>query len=143
MTAKNQNSENLNIFKANILALFKPKKKETYGLLDKNGLYLLTLLRVELNQLKFYKFQHNFMDTDDPMCSANDGIENNEHYLIDCSRFTQHRVTLVKNVSTLIGTNLLNFAKPKVVEILLCGAKGFNYDINRNILNETAKFIHF
>ena len=67
MSDDNRNSNNLDVFKKNILGFFKPKRKEMYGLLD---IYLLTLLRVELNQLRYYKFVHNFVDTDDAMCIA-------------------------------------------------------------------------
>ena len=106
------------------------------------GEYLLTLLRVDLNQLKYYKFQHNFDDTDDPMCSSNDGIETTVHYLIDCRLLTLPRKTLVSNVSRVIGANLLNFSKQKIVKILLYGDKAFSFETNINILHETDKCIH-
>ena len=50
------------------MSTIKPKRKETYDVLDKNGLRHLTQLRLGLNPLKFYKFKHNFLDTHDPMC---------------------------------------------------------------------------
>ena len=37
--------------------------------------HILTQLRVGLSKLNFHKFRHNFRDTVNPLCPANDGVE--------------------------------------------------------------------
>ena len=39
------------------------------------GLAILRQLRVGLSKLNFHIFRHDFSDTIDPMCPANDGVE--------------------------------------------------------------------
>ena len=52
-----------------------PPKTNNFKILDNIGVRYLTQLRVGLNDLNRYKFDHNFDDTIDPMCSVNDGVE--------------------------------------------------------------------
>ena len=101
-----RSSTNLNIFKKKILGLFKPRKSELYGILDKEGVRRLTQIRVDLNPLKYYKFMHNFLDTNDPMCLLNDGIETREHFFLDCGLHQLSRTTLLNNISLATGCDL-------------------------------------
>ena len=142
LDTKIRNSKNIDVFKTNIKSLFKPKKNELFGLLDKEGIRRLTQLRVDLNPLKYYKFMHNFQDTNDPMCLLNDGIENCEHFLLDCGLHVLHRTTLLNNVSLVTGFDLNTFSNSKIVTILLFGDKIFSHDTNNSILQETIKFIN-
>ena len=131
----------LSKFKTYFLGKIKPKRKETYGVLDKNGLRHLTQLRVDLNPLNFYKFDHNFLDTLDPMCKVHDGVENVEHFLLNCQEFVYIRNTLMSNVSQKISFDILSFKPETIIKILLYGNKSYNNDINTYILNETITFI--
>jgi hypothetical protein len=136
-----RNSKNINIFKNSVQPLFKPKKKDLFGLSDKKGIRRLTQLRVDLNPLKYYKFVHNFLDSIDPMCLLNDGIENCEHYFLDCGLHVLPRTALLNSVSLVSGFDFNSFSKTKVVNILLYGDTLFSKETNRCILQETIKFI--
>ena len=128
-------------FKARILKYIRPKKQETYGVSDRIGLRYLTQLRLDLCCLKFYKFEHNFNDTPNNTCSAGDGIENKEHFLLDCQLFVAQRRTLLDNVSRIIGTNIGSFSRDKIEHILLYGDNAFKRTVNKGILIETINFI--
>ena len=77
--------------------------------MDKKGLRYLTQLRLDLNPLNNYKFEHHFLDTNDAMCNSNDGIEDAEHFLLNCHDFTRIRNTLMSNVSQKINVDFHSF----------------------------------
>ena len=73
---------NKKIFQSSLLKLVRPLKNNNFKILGNIGLKYLTQLRVRLNDLKRYKFDHNFDDAIDPMCSDNDGAEDVTHFLL-------------------------------------------------------------
>ena len=105
--------------KASILGKIEPKRKETLDVLDKNGLRYLTQLRLGLNPLNYYKFNHNFRDTHDPICESNDGIEDAEHFLLNWHEFIHIRNTLMSNVSQNINVDFHSFDPKKIFKTLL------------------------
>ena len=51
--------------KANLIALFRPKRKRTFDIYDPIGLSYMVQLRVGHSPLRSYKKRHNFVDTPD------------------------------------------------------------------------------
>ena len=142
MTSVQRNETDMNKFKRKLLSSFKPKQCDYYGIDDKVGLRFLTQLRVDLNPLRKYKFNHNFADTSDEFCSFGDGTDDIYHYLLDCHRYFDIRNSLLDSVSDLIGTNVRNFNRIPLKNILLYGCNVYNRNINKSILNETINFIY-
>ena len=128
--------------KTSILGKIKPKRNEIYDVMDKKGLRHLIQLRLGLNPLNYYKFYHQFLDTHDPMCNSNDGVEDAEHFLLNCHDFTHIRNTLMSNVSQKINIDLHSFTPKMVIKTLLYGNKKYKKDVNTYILNETINYIH-
>ena len=128
--------------KSHFLGKIKPKKKEIYDVIDKNGLRQLTQLRLDLNPLNYYKFNHKFRDTHDPMCNCFNGIENTEHFLLSCHDYTQIRNTLMSNVSQKLNVDFLSFTPNKIINTLLYGNKKYKKDVNTYILNQTINYIN-
>ena len=128
-------------FKKHLLGTIKPKRKEIFGVHDKNGLRYLTQLRLGLNPLKYYKFHHNFLDTVSSMCTSNDGVEDAEHFLLYCHEFNGIRNTLMSNVSQQIKSDLLSLNPNIIVKTLLYGNSRYTKEVNTFILNETIVFI--
>ena len=60
-------SESFNILKKNILRFIRPSQNRVYNCHKPNGIKLLTTLRVELSQLREYKFKNSFQDTLNPI----------------------------------------------------------------------------
>ena len=75
--------------------LVRPPKSNNFKILDKIGLMYLTKLRVGLNDLKRYKFDYNFDHTIDPMCSANNGVEDVTRFLLSCQLYMHIRIELM------------------------------------------------
>ena len=74
----------LNIFKTKLSKLIPPTPNLVYGIHDPKGLAILTQLRVGLSKLNYHKYRHNFRDTFNPLCPANDGVEDTKHFLLLC-----------------------------------------------------------
>ena len=112
-----------------------------FGIVDSVGQSWLTQLRTGLSPLKVHKFNHHFDDTNNPMCLANDGIEDNEHFLLHCRLFNSIRNDLFHNVSLLLQKNFSNIDNTEAVKILLYGNKYSNTSTNNKILTQTINFI--
>ena len=72
------------------------------------------LTQVGLND-KRYKFDHDFDNTIDPMCSANYGIEDATHFLLSCQLYTHIRIELLNRVCRLTGTNVTDLDKHELL----------------------------
>ena len=68
-----------------------------YNIHDPHGLKLLTRLRVNFSHLREHKFNHNFLDTLNPLCSCGLEIESTKHYILRCTFYTCIRKTLIDN----------------------------------------------
>ena len=88
----------------------------------------LAQLRVDLNPLRIYKFKHKFADTSDELCSCGDGVEDIQHYLLDCPWFLDVRNILLDNVFGVILANVHNFSRTFITKLILYGC----HDYNRN-----------
>ena len=127
--------------KTTIFSKIKRKRNEIYNVFDKNGLRYLTQLRLGLNPLRFYKYKHNFLDTQDDLCKCNGGSEDSEHFLLNCHEYSDIRNTLMSNVSQKINDGFLSFSPTNIVKTLLYGNKKYKNDVNTYILNQTIIFI--
>ena len=95
---------NKKFFQSSLVKLVSPPKSNNFNILDNLGLMYLTQLRVGLNR---YKFDHNFNDTIDPMCSVNDGVEDSTHLLLSCHLYTDIRIVWLNSVSRITGMSLI------------------------------------
>ena len=132
----------LSIFRKRLLLKIRPFHNSVYGIYNPKSISYLTQLGVGLSKLNYYKFKHNFADTVSPMCLANDGIENTEHFLLLCHSFDNKRRSLpagvneiFKAVGNIVGLN------ESLLQILLYGDKNLSDDANKQILDLTIKYI--
>jgi len=128
-------------FKNEILKKIRPKRKEMFGINDRDGQKWITQLRVSLSPLKAHKFHHNFEDTLTPMCIINDGIENSEHFLLHCQQFNTIRTNLFQNLSLLLNTNVSSIGNAALNKLLIYGDKSLSANTNKSILLLTIEFI--
>ena len=136
-----KSANNITHFKNLLLKQIRPKRKEYFGILDKQGTRFITLLRMGLSPLNKHKFDHNFNDTPDSICSAQDGVENTEHFLLLCKYYVNNRATLVRKLTEILKTNFDTYPNKKKVEIILYGSEHLSAQDNRNILMESISFI--
>ena len=119
----------------------RPYKNETYSIFDNIGIRYLTWLRIDLSPLNYYKHKHKFKDTASPTCMFNDGIEDTTHFLLDCLKYMNERDNLMRNISFLLDSDLINLSRDELVNLLLYGSNDYDYVTNKQILLETIKFI--
>ena len=136
-------SSSLSIFKTKLSKLIRPTPKLVYGIHDPKGLAILTQLRVGLSKLNFHKFRHNFRDTVNPLCPANDGVEDTEHYLLLCHSYNGPRYDLLNSVNAiLLPRGFSSLSNEVLLKFILYGDERFTIDINKKLLEATLKFIH-
>ena len=123
------------------MQFIRPKASPVFNIIDPEGLKLLTRLRVRLSHLKEHKYQHNFVDTLNPICNCGLlEIESTSHYLLRCNFFITQRQTLLASISILMG-DISNLSDKKKVDLLLYGVGKLGIDINQAILKATIVFL--
>ena len=88
-----RNSESISIFKNRLLAFISPVQPNIYNIFDPKGLIFLTRLRLGLSHLNEHRFQYNFQDCLNPLCSCSLEIEDTSHYFLHC-HLTFHIIVL-------------------------------------------------
>ena len=72
------------------------------------------------------------------MCLCGNGVEDNEHFLLHCQRFSIHRTSYLDNVSHLINRSTTTLSNSLLCNILLLGDNQFNDITNMLILESTV-----
>ena len=100
-----RNCPTISGFKLQLVRLVRPTKKSTFGAHDIEGVRLLTRLRVQFSDHCEHRFRHRF-HCSNPMCLCQTGIEDNEHFLLHCPRYTIYRKDLLDRVSNIVEREL-------------------------------------
>ena len=135
-----QSSQTISEFKRRLIQLIRPPKRSMFNIHDLDGVKLLTRLRVEFSDLRSHRFHHNF-HCPDPSCLCKTGIEDNEHFLLHCPRFTSQRKSLLDLVSSLTGIEVMHLSSKELCRLLLYGRNDLSVIVNLGIIEETIKFI--
>ena len=78
------NAESFSIFKSNILKFVRPTTRRLFNCCNDKGIRLMTRLRLGLNHLCEHKFNHNFQNCINPLCSSDIEIESTSHFFLRC-----------------------------------------------------------
>ena len=132
--------ESYSMFRKKMLNLIRPKCNDIYGIYNPTGLKLLTRLRLDLSHLNDHKFNHNFKDCINPLCSCSLSVENNVHFFLHCHHFSLQRQNLMNNIKS-IDKDIINETDSDLVNILLFGSSKYQYHINSKILSFSIGFI--
>ena len=112
-----------------MLNLIRTKCNDTYGIHNPTGLKLLTRLRLGLSHLNDHKFNHNFKDCINLLCSCSLSVGNNLHLFLHCHHFSLQRETLMNNIES-TDKDIINETDSDLVNILLFGSSKYQYHIN-------------
>ena len=107
---------------------------------DTNGIKLLSRLRSNFSHLNEHKFRHDFNDRVDPICTCGLEPETTLHYFLRCSLFSTQRLELLNNVF-ILNPSIINYSNEKLLNVLLYGSGDFNWNLNKDILKATIKFL--
>ena len=100
---------------------------------------LLTLLRLDLSHLNDNKFNHNFRDCINPLCSCSLRVENNVQFFLECHHFSLQKQTLMNNIKP-IDKDIINKTDSDLVNILLFGSSKYEYHINLKMITFSTDF---
>ena len=89
-----RNSDSISIFKSRLLYFIRPGQTNIYNIFDPKGLTFLTHLRLGLSHLNEHRFQQNFQDCLNSLCSCSLEIEDTSHYLLHFHHFSYHKIHL-------------------------------------------------
>ena len=83
-----RNSESISIFRSRLLLFIRTLESNVFNVFDPIGLKFLTRLRLGFSHLNEYRFQYNFQDCMNPLCSGSLEIEDTSQYLLQCYHFS-------------------------------------------------------
>ena len=130
----------VNSVKSHILKIIRPEAKKNYDIHDPIGLHYLFQLRTGLSPLRSHKHRHKFRDTPTDICSCDQGIEDNNHFLFECLLFTAHRATLAVDITNILRrNNLIELAND--VQLYLYGHPRLSLNDNKQVLSSTISYL--
>ena len=132
--------ESIDVFKSRLLSFIRPIENNVYNIFDPVGLKFLTRLRLGFSHLNKHRFQHNFQDCINPLCSCSLDIEDTIHYLLHCHHFSQHRIDLMNSVNS-IYRNFSSLSDNNKRDVLLFGDPSSDGNTNKFILEATLLYI--
>ena len=88
------------------------------GAFESSEAFKRSTLRVELSDLNSHCFKHNFLCSS-PSCLCQTGIENNQHFLLHCPRFTVQRRILLDLVSKSVDVDIISSFSKELCNLLL------------------------
>ena len=135
-----RNAESNALFRKHLLIFVRPEANNIFNVQNAKGIQLLTRLRVGFSDLKEHKFQHNFEDAINPLCSCGSFFESITHFFLHCTHFSNQRLTLVNKIK---DTDKLIFDKNNslVTETLLFGDEKLSITDNKSILQAAIQFL--
>ena len=126
-------------FKRAIFDFFRPKPASPFKTCNYYGLTLITRLRVGFSHLREHKFRHGF--TIDPICDCRTNcIETTEHFLLQCSNYSNLRLVLFNSLQNL-DISIIPLNPPRLSKILLYGDSDLPLNTNHTILGFVIKFL--
>ena len=87
----------------------RPSCRPIYNIFNPLGVKYLTRLRLDLSHLNGHRFNDNFHDCINPLCSCGNDTEFNSHFFLHCRHFTSLRAELMNNLK-MIDENILFFS---------------------------------
>ena len=135
-----RNSKSYNIFKNSLLEIGRPMPKPTFNIHNPLGLKLLTRLRLGLSHLNEHRFNHNFEDCINPLCSCSLEVESTIHFFLQCHNFVYIRNTLLNKWNS-ISCDISNCSGRSFTELILYGNPKFSFQQNLDIINASIEYM--
>ena len=128
------NAESLGIFKSDILKIFRPTPRSFFNCYNHKGIRLMTRLRLGRSRLREHKFNHNFQNCINPLCSCAMDIESTSHFFIHCPLFDDKTITLLSTLNK-IDCKLIETNESSLIKTLPLGNSLFDLEKNFRIFS--------
>ena len=119
------NAESFGIFKSNILKFIRPIPKRFFNCYNHKGIRLMTRIRLRLTHLREHKFNHNFQNCINLLCSCGMDIQSTSCFFLHCPFFDDKRITLLSTLNK-IDCKLIETNESSLIETLLFGNSLFD-----------------
>ena len=86
----------------------------------------MTRLRLGLSHLREHKFNHNFQNCINPLCSCAMDIESTSHFFVHCPLFDDKTITLLSTLNK-VNCKLIETNEYPLIETLLFGNSLFDF----------------
>ena len=103
-----------------VLKIIRPVSNPVYSIQNCIGLKLLTRLRLGLSHLNEHRFNYNFQNCINPLCTCSQEVESTAHFFLHCHHYHNIRAKLLNSLEV-IDTNLLKFSTEQLTKVLLNG----------------------
>ena len=123
-----------------LLKFIRPSKSRVFRCHNPKEVKLLTRIRLGLSHLREHIFRHGFLDSLNPVCSCGQDIETSTHFLLQCSNYSNKRLTFLNIISS-INRNILDNYVFKIMETLLYGDSSSDNTKNTLIMNAIMEFL--
>ena len=127
-------------FKSQYLKLIRPPRSNIFGIHNRNGLPILTRLRLNFSDIREHRFNHSFK-CQNPSCKFCTEDESTEHIQLRSSLYSTTRQALLSNLAIAVNDEILNLPHDHLASIIIYGSTSFNHITNRTILTTTIHFI--
>ena len=117
-----------------------PSCRSIYNIFNPLGVKYLTRLRLDLSHLNGHRFNHNFHDYINPLCSCGNDTESNPHFFRHCRHFTSLRAELMNNLK-MIDEKILRLSDDCLTNLILFGDPKYSPVDKSRILNASIPFI--
>ena len=111
----------------------------TFNVYNFAGLCLLTRLRLDLSHLNEHRFNHNFQNCINPLCTCNLGVESTSHFFLHCLHYHDICETVLNEPKS-VDENILKLSGNKLTSLLLYGDSKFDSNNNPRIVNAAIKY---
>ena len=119
------NAKRLGIFKSNILKFIRRTPRGFFNCYNHKGIRLITRLCLGLSHLREHKFNQNFQNCINPLCSYGMDIESTSHFFLHSPLFDDKRITRLSTLNK-IDCKLMEANESSLIETLLFGNSLFD-----------------
>ena len=136
---KIQNSSYL-VFRNYLIKRIRPLAAPVYNIHNPLGLKLLTRLRLGLSHLNNHRFNHNFENCLNPLCTCSLEVESTTHFFLHCHHFNAIRITLNNSLKA-IDKDILKLSDSSLTKVILYGDSKYSDIQNHDVLISTITYI--
>ena len=130
----------IKVFKKHLLKEIQPDPRPVYNICKPIGLKLLTRFRFGLSHLNEHRFNHNFENCVNALCTGSLEAETTCHFFLHYHHDHPIRLTLFNEFCD-IDMNSPNLSEEKLLNTILHGASYFSDSENQSVLNSTIKYL--
>ena len=120
-----RNAESFGICKSNILKFIRPTPRSFFNCYNHKGIRLMTRLRLRLSHLREHKFNHNFQNCINTLCSCGMDIGSTSHFFLHYLLFDGKGITFLSTLNK-IDCKLIETNEFSLIETLLFGNSLFD-----------------